>query len=144
MVWNNEISVQLHRRCFMYKIIIKYVGKTERPCIIVYVQLQVKTRWIIANYLYSIARSEFFAWENKIKIECALYFIRMILILKLRHEITEILFKNIGLNIFKDYSTGLSKKMDGIWNRYNLKSTGRIYTFYVLKCSEEFKVLDLP
>ena len=41
-------------------------------------------------------------------------------------------------------STGLSKKMDGIWNRYNLKSTGRIYTFGVLKCSEEFKVLDLP
>ena len=42
-----------------------------------------------------------------------------------------------------DY-TGLSKKMDGIWNRYNLKSTGRIYTFGVLKCSEKFKVLDLP
>ena len=41
-------------------------------------------------------------------------------------------------------STGLSKKMDGIWNRYNLKSTGRIYTFGVLKCSEKFKVLDLP
>ena len=41
-------------------------------------------------------------------------------------------------------TTGLSKKMDGIWNRYNLKSTGRIYTFYVLKCSEKFKVLDLP
>ena len=40
--------------------------------------------------------------------------------------------------------TGLSKKMDGIWNRYNLKSTGRIYTFGVLKCSESFKVLDLP
>ena len=40
--------------------------------------------------------------------------------------------------------TGLSKKMDGIWNRYNLKSTRRIYTFGVLKCSEEFKVLDLP
>ena len=36
--------------------------------------------------------------------------------------------------------TGLPKKMDGIWNRYNLKSTGRIYTFGVLKCSEEFKV----
>ena len=34
--------------------------------------------------------------------------------------------------------------MDGIWNRYNLKSTGRIYTFGVLKCSEKFKVLDLP
>ena len=32
--------------------------------------------------------------------------------------------------------------MDGIWNRYNLKSTGRIYTFGVLKCSEKFKVLD--
>ena len=41
-------------------------------------------------------------------------------------------------------NTGLSKKMDGIWNRYNLKSTGRIYTFGVLKCSEMFKVLDLP
>ena len=40
--------------------------------------------------------------------------------------------------------TGSSKKMDGIWNRYNLKSTGRIYTFGVLKCSETFKVLDLP
>ena len=33
--------------------------------------------------------------------------------------------------------------MDGIWNRYNLKSTWRIYTFGVLKCSEKFKVLDL-
>ena len=26
--------------------------------------------------------------------------------------------------------------MDGIWNRYNLKSTRRIYTFDVLKCTE--------
>ena len=34
--------------------------------------------------------------------------------------------------------------MDGIWNRYNLKSTGRIYTFGVLKCSEKFEVLGLP
>ena len=33
--------------------------------------------------------------------------------------------------------------MDGIWNSYNLKSTRRIYTFRVLKCSEQFKVLDL-
>ena len=41
-------------------------------------------------------------------------------------------------------NTGSSKKMDGIWSRYNLKSTGRIYTFGVLKCSEKFKVLDLP
>ena len=41
-------------------------------------------------------------------------------------------------------NTGLSKKMDGIWNRYNLKSTGRIYMFGILKCSEKFKVLDLP
>jgi len=41
------------------------------------------------------------------------------------------------------YNTGLSKKMDGIWNRYNLKSSGRIYTFGVLKYSEKFKVLDL-
>ena len=29
--------------------------------------------------------------------------------------------------------TGSSKKMDGIWNRYNLKSTRWIYTFGVLK-----------
>ena len=35
-------------------------------------------------------------------------------------------------------NTGLSKKMDGIWNRYNLKSTGRIYTFGILICSEKF------
>jgi len=34
--------------------------------------------------------------------------------------------------------------MDGIWNRYNLKSTGRIYMFGISKCSEKFKVLDLP
>jgi len=34
--------------------------------------------------------------------------------------------------------------MDGIWNLYNLKSTWRIYTFGILKCSEKFKVLDLP
>ena len=34
--------------------------------------------------------------------------------------------------------------MDGIWNRYNLKSTGRIYMFGFLKCSGKFKVLDLP
>jgi hypothetical protein len=27
--------------------------------------------------------------------------------------------------------------MDGIWNRYNLKSTGRIYALGVLKCSEK-------
>jgi hypothetical protein len=40
--------------------------------------------------------------------------------------------------------TGSSKKMDGISNRYNLKNTGRIYTFGILKCSEKFKVLDLP
>ena len=40
--------------------------------------------------------------------------------------------------------TGSSKKTDGIWNRYNSKSSGRIYTFRGLKCSEKFKVLDLP
>ena len=33
--------------------------------------------------------------------------------------------------------------MDGIWNRYNLKSTGRIYAFGILRYSEKFKVLDL-
>ena len=47
-------------------------------------------------------------------------------------------------NIIHYGYTGLSKKMERIWNRYNLKSTGRIYTFGVLKCSEKFKVLDLP
>jgi len=46
--------------------------------------------------------------------------------------------------MFPACNTGLSKKMEGIWNRYNLKSTGRIYIFGVLKCSEKFKVLDLP
>ena len=46
--------------------------------------------------------------------------------------------------IFWLSNTGLSKKIDGIWNRYNLKSTGRIYTFGILKCSEKFKVLDSP
>jgi len=46
--------------------------------------------------------------------------------------------------VTNDHYTELSKKMDGIWNRYNLKSTGRIYTFGVLKFSEKFKVLDLP
>ena len=44
---------------------------------------------------------------------------------------------------FEIRDTGLSKRMDGIWNRYNLKSTGRIYTFGVLKYSEKCKVLDL-
>ena len=34
--------------------------------------------------------------------------------------------------------------MDGIWNRYNLQSTRRIYTFRTLQCSETFKVLELP
>ena len=33
--------------------------------------------------------------------------------------------------------------MDGILNLYNLKSTGRIYTFGILKCSEKFKVFRL-
>ena len=41
-------------------------------------------------------------------------------------------------------NTESSKKMDGIWNRYNLKSTRRIYTFGVLKCSGKFKVSYLP
>jgi len=34
--------------------------------------------------------------------------------------------------------------MDGIWNRYNLKSTRRINTFSILKFSQKYKVLDLP
>ena len=51
--------------------------------------------------------------------------------------------KRTGLQVTIN-TTGLSKKIDAIWNRYNLKSTGRIYTFGILKRSEEFKVLDLP
>jgi hypothetical protein len=38
--------------------------------------------------------------------------------------------------------TESSKKMDGIWNHYNLERTKRIYTFDVLKCFEKFKVLN--
>jgi len=55
-------------------------------------------------------------------------------------------YQTIAEEIFRgrSCSTVSSKKMDGIWNRYNLKSTERIYTFSVLKCSEKFKVLDLP
>ena len=34
--------------------------------------------------------------------------------------------------------------MDGIWNRFNLKSIRRIYTSGILKCSEKFEVLDSP
>ena len=41
-------------------------------------------------------------------------------------------------------NTGSLKKMDRIWNPYNLKSTIQIYMFGILKCSEKFKVLDLP
>jgi hypothetical protein len=40
--------------------------------------------------------------------------------------------------------TGSSKKMNGIWNRYNLKRTGRIYKFDALKFSEKCELLDLP
>jgi len=50
---------------------------------------------------------------------------------------------HVHQQVEKSY-TDSSKKMDGNWNRYNLKSTTRIYTFGVLKCSEQFKVLDLP
>jgi len=35
------------------------------------------------------------------------------------------------------------EKMDRILNRYNLKITRQIYTFGVLKCSEQFTVLDV-
>ena len=55
---------------------------------------------------------------------------------------TRPLFAHLQKQIHQN--TESSKKMDGVWNRYNLKSTGRIYTFGVLKFSEKFKVLDLP
>ena len=55
------------------------------------------------------------------------------------HYFDNIKMHGANMNIY----TGLSKKMDGIWNRYNLKSTGRIYTLGVLKYSEKFKILDL-
>ena len=44
-----------------------------------------------------------------------------------------------GLKIKCFQNTGSSKKMDGILNRYNVKSTRRIYTFRILKCSESLK-----
>ena len=52
---------------------------------------------------------------------------------------------NTAKKVFYEHRvyTGSSKKMDGIWNRYNLKCTRRMYTFSILKCSEKFKVLDL-
>jgi len=46
-------------------------------------------------------------------------------------------------NTYVGSYTASSKKMDGISNHYNLKSTRRIYTFCILKCSEKFKGLDL-
>ena len=62
--------------------------------------------------------------------------------LEFRKSIDDVALEKI-FKPLKSLNTGLSKKMDGIWNRYNLKSTGRIYTFGVLKYSEKFKVLDL-
>ena len=50
----------------------------------------------------------------------------------------EKVFYYVTCKLYTHLCTGLSKKMDGIWNRYNLKSTGRIYTFGILKCSEKF------
>jgi len=49
----------------------------------------------------------------------------------------------VSIILFSTSYTGLSKKMDGIWNRYNLKSTGRIYTFGVLNFSEHFKTPNM-
>jgi len=57
-------------------------------------------------------------------------------------SVRHLTFKKCMYQVF--LYTGLSKKMDGNWNRYNLKGTGRIYTFRVLKYSEKFKVLNLP
>ena len=78
---------------------------------------------------------------------------RLLLSLETIFKINFLLFLFLNFKVMKRvqqakwsglWSTGLSKKIDGIWNRYNLKSTGRIYTFGILKCSEKFKVLDLP
>ena len=80
---------------------------------------------------------------ERILITCCIW----ILIRMFVNQITSMCQKCASLQALKLWercNTGLSKKMDGIWNRYNLKSTGRIYTFGVLKCSEKFKVLDLP
>ena len=59
-----------------------------------------------------------------------------------KHQISLLSLFFVFLPLLSQY-TESSKKMDGIWNGYNLKSTRRIYTFGVLKCSEKFKVLDL-
>ena len=45
---------------------------------------------------------------------------------------TKTLISKVCIMLVTLQNTGLSKKMDGIWNRYNLKSTGRIYTFGAL------------
>jgi hypothetical protein len=58
-------------------------------------------------------------------------------------KVEETIWEDIYLCMWDGY-TGSSKKMDGIWNRYNLKSTGRIYMFGILKCPEKFKFLDFP
>jgi len=65
---------------------------------------------------------------------------KIILVLKVVQEVG--MLKGIILNNNKN--AGSSKKMDGILNRYKLKSTRRIYTFGVLKCSEKLKVSDFP
>ena len=65
------------------------------------------------------------------------------LILSVCDSVLQLAFRHVPYRCHEQ-NTRLSKKMDGIWNRYNLKSTGRIYTFGVLKRSEKFKVLDLP
>ena len=39
--------------------------------------------------------------------------------------------------LFPLQNTESSKKTDGIWNRYNLKSTGRIYTFPQIETFEQ-------
>jgi len=48
------------------------------------------------------------------------------------------------IKVWLNPNTGSSNKMNGIWIRYNLKSTRRIDTPGILKCSEKFNDLDLP
>ena len=47
-------------------------------------------------------------------------------------------------NYLEDHCDLEQLKIQGHQNRHNLKRTTRIYTFRVLKCSEKFKVLDVP
>ena len=99
-----------------------------------------KTKWLFICFSFTA--------NKQIKISCVDFFYvlrfscfiaQLCSLLSIREQVVSG-SRQTQQYINRIYNTGSSKKMDGIWNRYNLKSTGRIYTFGVLKCSEKFKV----